>query len=288
MMEISIIPMTTSEDMDGKGYVHWKSWHETYTGLIDPAYMERITLEKCVDMAHRWPQNMMVAKDGDKVIGFVGYGEHHDDTLTDCGEVFAIYVLAEYYGQKVGYALMNAAFEKLATYKKIAVWVLKGNDRAIRFYERYGFRFDGTEKEVKLGTPNTELRMVYEKQNAQDLFELAMKYIYGDSVPEDNELAVKLLSQAHDMGHVEATYNLGICYHYGYGTAVDLAKAYELYLESANGGYGKGMELVGRFYNRGIYVEQDRKQAEHWLQKAMESSDPDAVAEARKELAQNG
>ena len=163
MMEISIIPMTTSEDMDGKGYVHWKSWHETYTGLIDPAYMERITREKCVDMAHRWPQNMMVAKNGDKVIGFVGYGVHLDDTLTDCGEVFAIYVLAEYYGQKVGYALMNAAFEKLAAYKKVAVWVLKGNDRAIKFYERYGFHFDGTEKEVKLGTPNTELRMIYER-----------------------------------------------------------------------------------------------------------------------------
>lgn len=125
-------------------------------------------------------------------------------------------------------------------------------------------------------------------QNSQELYKLAMKHIYGDGVPEDNELAVKLLTQAHDMGHVEATYNLGICYHYGYGTAVDLAKAYELYLKSANGGYGKGMELVGRFYNRGIYVEQDRKQAEYWLQKAMESSDPDAVEEARKELAQNG
>ena len=164
MSKINIVPMVTDEDMDGKGYVHWKSWHETYTGLIDPAYMERITLEKCVDMAHRWPQNMMVAKDGDKVIGFVGYGEHLDDTLTDCGEVFAIYVLAEYYGQKVGYKLMNAAFDKLAAYKKIAVWVLKGNDRAIKFYERYGFHCDGTEKEVKLGTPNTELRMVYTRQ----------------------------------------------------------------------------------------------------------------------------
>ena len=163
-MDICIIPMVTDEDMDGKGYVHWKSWHETYTGLIDPAYMERITLEKCVDMAHRWPQNMMVAKDGNKVIGFVGYGEHRDDALTDCGEVFAIYVLADYYGQKVGYELMNAAFEKLAAYKKIAVWVLRGNDRAIKFYERYGFRFDGTEKEVKLGTPNTELRMVYTRK----------------------------------------------------------------------------------------------------------------------------
>ena len=161
---INIIPMVTGEDMDGKGYVHWKSWHETYTGLIDPAYMERITLEKCMDMAHRWPQNMMVAKDGDKVIGFIGYGEHRDEALTDCGEVSAIYVLADYYGQKVGYELMNAAFDKLAEYKRIAVWVLKGNDRAIRFYERYGFRFDGTEKEVKLGTPNTELRMVYTRQ----------------------------------------------------------------------------------------------------------------------------
>ena len=121
--------------------------------------------------------------------------------------------------------------------------------------------------------------------NAQELYELAMKHIYGDGVPEDNELAVKLLTRARDMCHVEATYNLGICYHYGYGTDEDLAKAYELYLEAANGGYGKGMELVGRFYNRGIYVKRDRKLAEYWLQKAMESPDPDAVAEAQKELA---
>lgn len=77
--------------------------------------------------------------------------------------------------------------------------------------------------------------------DAQELFELAMKHIYG------------------------------------YGTGIDLAKAYELYLESANAGYGKGMELVGRFYNRGIYVERDRRQAEYWLRKAMESSDPEAA-----------
>lgn len=124
--------------------------------------------------------------------------------------------------------------------------------------------------------------------NAQELFELAMKHIYGDGVPEDNDLATKLLIQAHEMGHVEATYNLGICYHYGFGTDIDLAKAFALYLESANAGYGKGMELVGRFYNRGIYVEQDRQQAEAWLRKAMNSSDPDAVDEARRELAYEG
>ena len=121
----------------------------------------------------------------------------------------------------------------------------------------------------------------------QELYQLAMKHIYGDGVPEDNDLAFKLLTQAHDLGHIEATYNLGICYHYGYGTNADLAKAFELYLESANAGYGKGMELVGRFYNRGIYVVQNRALAELWLAKAMCSSDTDAVEEAKKELSVN-
>lgn len=121
--------------------------------------------------------------------------------------------------------------------------------------------------------------------NGQEYFELAMKHIYGDGVPEDNALAFRLLAQARDLGHIEAAYNLGICYHYGYGVSIDLHKAFELYLESANAGYGKGMELVGRFYNRGIYVKPDRGQAEKWLYKAMESSDPDAVEEAKKELA---
>lgn len=124
--------------------------------------------------------------------------------------------------------------------------------------------------------------------DAQSLYELAMKHIYGDGVPEDNDLATRLLIEAHDMGHVEATYNLGICYHYGFGTGVKLAKAFDLYLESANAGYGKGMELVGRFYNRGIYVERDRRKAEYWLQKAIESPDPDAVEEAKKELTVEG
>lgn len=123
--------------------------------------------------------------------------------------------------------------------------------------------------------------------DAQALYELAMNHIYGDGVPEDNELALKLLTQAHNMGHVEATYNLGICYHYGYGTEADLQKAYELYLEATNGGYGKGMELVGRFYNRALYVAQDRAQAEFWLKKAMESNDLEAVDEAKKEMEYN-
>ncbi len=163
MHEYIIKKMEGEEEVIGKGYVHYKSWHETYPGLVDAAYLERLTLEKCTSIAHRWLDNIIVAKDGEKVVGFVGYGAYRDETLPEHGEVYAIYVLAEYQSRKIGYELMNAALNKLSDYKKIAVWVLKGNEGAIHFYERYGFHFDGTESEIMLGTSNTEVRMIYER-----------------------------------------------------------------------------------------------------------------------------
>lgn len=162
-MNILIKPMESDDEIKGKAYVHWKAWLEAYTGLMDAAYLEREhTLEKCTDIAFRWRDNLLVAKDGQRVVGFVGYGPASDGTSPEAGEVYALYILREYYGRKVGSALMSAAQEKLSGYKSIVVWVLKGNQRAIRFYEKCGFRPDGTQKEIVLGTANTELRMIYE------------------------------------------------------------------------------------------------------------------------------
>lgn len=166
-MNLIIKPMESEAEIDGKAFVHYKSWHETYEGLVDGAYMEGVTLEKCREAAHRRPENIIIAKTGSRTVGFVGYGAYRDETLPGCGEVFALYVLGEYHGRRVGYALMNAALARLSDYEKIAVWVLKGNDRAARFYERYGFRFDGAESEIVLGSPNTELRMIYERRGGR-------------------------------------------------------------------------------------------------------------------------
>ena len=161
-MDIQIKPMETEAETRGKAYVHWKAWQEAYAGLVDPAYLDRMTLEKCTDIAFRWPDNLLVAKDGDRVIGFAGYGAYRDDTMPNTGEVYAIYILKDYYDRKIGYSLMRAAIERLTEYERIAVWVLEGNARAIRFYEKCGFKFDGTRKEILLGTPNIEIRMVRE------------------------------------------------------------------------------------------------------------------------------
>lgn len=145
-------------DMDGKGYVHWKSWLETYPGLVDDAYLQRLTLEKCQDMAHRRPENTLVASLGGKIVGFSCYGPGE---TPGCGQIIALYVLKEAQGLGIGRRLMDAALERLREYPTVCLWVLKGNHRAVGFYEHYGFRLDGTEKNIVIGTPNTELRMVY-------------------------------------------------------------------------------------------------------------------------------
>ena len=163
-MNITIKPMETQAEIEGKAQVHYSSWQEAYKGLIDQAYLNSMTLEKCTSMAFKWQDNILVAKDGDRVIGFTGCGEHGDSALPNTGEVFAIYILSEYYGKGVGYALMQAALQKLSQYDRVALWVLKDNKRAIRFYEKCGFVFDGTEKTIVLGQENTEIRMILDRK----------------------------------------------------------------------------------------------------------------------------
>lgn len=159
-MSVIVKKMETDDEIRGKAYVHRQSWQEAYAGIVDPAYLEKLTPEKCEAMAFRWRDNVLVAKEGDRVIGFAGYGACRDEDAKDAGTVFAIYILAEYYGQGVGYRLMQAALEELCDYPRVAVWVLADNARAIRFYRRCGFLPDGREQTVHLGTDLTEIRMM--------------------------------------------------------------------------------------------------------------------------------
>ena len=163
-MGIIIKEMETEEEIREKGLVDCKAAREAYSGLLSQEYLDTVeTPENCIEKAFRFKENMLVAKDGDRVVGFAGYGKCRYDDLVNAGEVFSLYILQEYYGKKIGYELMNAAADRLAGYDRIVVRVLEGNERAIRFYERYRFRFDGVKETVVLGSEKTVLRMVLEK-----------------------------------------------------------------------------------------------------------------------------
>jgi len=150
--------METEDEIMGKAYVHWKSWHEAYSGIVSQDYLDRLTLEKCEAIAFKWKDGIFIAKDQECVIGFVGYGDRGDEA-PGVGEVVSIYILSEYYGKGVGQALMETALKQLKRYAEICLWVLKENKRAIRFYEKCGFRPDGTEM-VSAACKASEVRMV--------------------------------------------------------------------------------------------------------------------------------
>lgn len=158
MNNVEIKKMETDDEIRGKAYVHWKAWHEAYPGLVSDEYLEKLTLEKCEKMAYSWTDNLIVAKDNGRVIGFVGFGDRGDEA-PGIGEIFAMYVLSEYYGTGVAQKLMEAGLKQLEGYPKVCLWVLKDNKRAIRFYEKCGFSPDGEE----MISPNlgvSEIRMV--------------------------------------------------------------------------------------------------------------------------------
>lgn len=161
-MPVSIAPMTSAEEAAGKAYVHCTAWKEAYRGLLNQSFLDARTLELSEGMAltaFRAGVSTLLARDGDEVIGFADYGPCRDEDVRDADEVYAIYLLRCYYGQGVGAGLMSSALQGMSGSDKVVVWVLRGNERAIRFYGRFGFRFDGKSKTLDLGGEVTELRM---------------------------------------------------------------------------------------------------------------------------------
>ena len=160
-MQIIIKKMETDQEIKEKAFVHFKSWQEAYSGIVDQAFLDEKTMDKCLEMAINTKDNTIIAKEGDRVVGFVQYGKYDYEDLENAGEIIALYVLANYYGKKIGYRLMQEAVQRLSGYSQIALFVIKDNRRAIDFYTRYGFRFDGQVGLSQVGV--TVARMVLKR-----------------------------------------------------------------------------------------------------------------------------
>lgn len=172
-----MIPITIKEpeaDIEkfGRGRVWWQSWNEAYQGLVDEDYLyHRIFADYALRARDDTDGGVLIAQDEDgQVIGFTKVGPSCDDDMPDAGEVYQLYVLAEWYGKGVGYRLMQEGRRMLVDdgFDTIVLWVLEGNERAIAFYERQGFVADGHVKAMpKLGDGVTAKRMVW-RRGGQD------------------------------------------------------------------------------------------------------------------------
>ena len=63
----------------------------------------------------------------------------------DSVEIVAIHSLPESWGTGLGYAMLEEALNQIGN-QPVFLWAFKENKRARRFYEKHGFRWDGTER----------------------------------------------------------------------------------------------------------------------------------------------
>lgn len=160
-MENQLVRRAQAADAAAIGAVHYRAWMETYTGLLSPAYLARMSAERSTEIFRREGcRQMFVAVVGDEIVGFCGYGAGRGSGIPEtCGEIYGIYVLRAYQNRHLGKQLLERAKAALREmgFSEACLWVLAENERAIRFYEKNGFVLDG-EKTENLGTPITEKR----------------------------------------------------------------------------------------------------------------------------------
>lgn len=74
--------------------------------------------------------------------------ESRDEDLPRFAEIVSIYTIEQYWGGGLGCAIMKTALNKIMefNFSDVFLWVFKENARARRFYEKFGFALDGTEK----------------------------------------------------------------------------------------------------------------------------------------------
>jgi len=146
------IRRATPEDAEQLTALHLDCWDDAYTGLI-PQHLLDDRRADVPSRVEKWRAILTdgsptwVAEDDAGLVGFISAGAGRDNDVDTDTEVMALYVRAPHWGRGIGYALLETGIGDRAAY----LWVLHGNDRAIGFYERQGFRLDGTRDEQDEG-----------------------------------------------------------------------------------------------------------------------------------------
>lgn len=151
------------EDAYDVARVHVRSWQSAFRGLIAQEYLDSLEPEVWASrytfgrMGLQLPSTL-VAVDGSTICGLATTGLCRDIDLSNFGELTAIYVDPAYMRTGVGRLLMTAARARLRGVGVLgaSLWVLNGNIRARRFYERDGWRFDGTSQTATFGNVSVE------------------------------------------------------------------------------------------------------------------------------------
>ncbi|HWS50761.1 MAG TPA: GNAT family N-acetyltransferase [Microbacterium sp.] len=166
---MTVIRWATIDDAAGVAAVHVETWRVAYRGLIEQQVLDALRADERTARWENWitrslareateghggvSHRLLVAERDDRIIGWATFGAGRDEGESHRGELAGLYAHPSVWSQGTGHALIRRVEEELRAEgrQNAYLWVLRGNDRAIRFYERHGWMSDGTEKVADAG-----------------------------------------------------------------------------------------------------------------------------------------
>ena len=137
----------TPQDAAEVAGVHVRSWQVAYRGLFPDGYLDGLRAEdrRAYYTFGDGRPATIVAVVGGTICGFATTGPSQDEDTADAGELYALYLDPQAWGQGIGRSLMAEARARLSRqgFAEAILWVLAGNEQAQRFYRADGWQPDG-------------------------------------------------------------------------------------------------------------------------------------------------
>ncbi len=116
-----------------------------------------------------------------------------------------------------------------------------------------------------------ELRDSMAAGNLNCQVDLALQYIMGDSLEQNESEGVRLIRDAAERGNRYGQFWLGVCYESGSGVEQNMQEALRWFQQSADKGSPMAECRLGQFYYFGEGVEQDAEKAVDYFQRSANS-----------------
>jgi ribosomal protein S18 acetylase RimI-like enzyme len=155
-------------DADAMGLVHVRAWQAVYRGVMPDDYLDGLQADDRAEMWRRGltrsrsDQQLTVIEVDGAVVGFAASGRESDEqTDGETGELYAINLDPEHWGEGLGRALLRHVTRALANtgFRTAVLWVVPENERARGLYESEGWLDDNLSRKADvLGVTVTEMR----------------------------------------------------------------------------------------------------------------------------------
>ncbi len=160
----------TEDVAEELGFIHATSYRRAYRGIVPDNILAEYTPQK---RAAAFRQ--AIAKDEDEIYLFkvnhsaVGFAvlnkhPHYPGAAEDEAEINALFFLPDFWGMDAASRALAFCFNRLRLlgYKRATVWVMEGNDRARRFFEKNGFLPTGEKRAIQIGLYLVEHQLIAE------------------------------------------------------------------------------------------------------------------------------